>query len=203
MRKNVPRSGKAVELSLSLQRAVAVREAMADIRVIESTGVDRAAVDGIRNRLIALAADKELFPRSDFPVPQSNIGGQLYLLSQDTDGRFALYVQVVAGANSTPAHDHTTWAVIVGLEGQELNRVYDGHAEKGKPEVVSEYVVEHGTGIAFLPEDVHSIHIEDGSLNFHCYGLDLNALSERQYWSEDSNEWKYFKNKFDIIDART
>ncbi|MFQ3329232.1 MAG: putative metal-dependent enzyme (double-stranded beta helix superfamily) [Candidatus Poriferisodalaceae bacterium] len=203
MRKNVPRSGKAVELSLSLRRAVVVREAMADIRVIESTGVDRVAVDGIRNRLIALAADKELFPRSDFPVPQSNIGGQLYLLSQDSDGRFALYVQVVAGANSTPAHDHTTWAVIVGLEGQELNRVYDGHAEKGKPEVVSEYVVEHGTGIAFLPEDVHSIHIEDGSLNFHCYGLDLNALSERQYWSEDSNEWKYFKNKFDIIDART
>jgi hypothetical protein len=71
----VPRSGKAVELSLSLRRAVAVREAVADIRVIESTGVDRAAVDGIRNRLIVLAADKELFPRSDFPVPQSNIGG--------------------------------------------------------------------------------------------------------------------------------
>lgn len=203
MLKNVPRYGKAVELSLSLQRTVAVREAMADIRVIESTGVDRAAVDGIRNRLIELAADKKLFSRSDFPVPKNNIGGQLYLLSQDTDGRFALYLQVVAGANSTPAHNHTTWAVIVGLEGRELNRVYDGHAEKGKPEVVSEYVVEHGTGIAFLPEDVHSIHIEDGSLNFHCYGLDLNALSERQYWSEDSNEWKYFKNKFDIIDART
>ncbi|MCH1614188.1 MAG: hypothetical protein L7S47_00615 [Acidimicrobiales bacterium] len=196
------RYGKVVELTLSLRRAVAVREAIADIRLIESTGVDRAAVDGIRDRLIALAADQELFPRSDFPVPKNNIGGQLYLLSQDADGRFALYVQAVAGANSTPAHNHTTWAAIVGLEGQELNRLYNGHAEKGKPEMESEYIVEHGTGIAFLPEDVHSIHIEDGSLNFHCYGLDLNALSERQYWSEDSDQWKYFKNKFDIIDAR-
>lgn len=71
----MPRYGKAVELSLSLQRTVAVREAMADIRVIESTGVDRAAVDGIRNRLIELAADKKLFSRSDFPVPKNNIGG--------------------------------------------------------------------------------------------------------------------------------
>ena len=59
----MPRYGKVVELSLSLQRTVAVREAMADIRLIESTGVDRAAVDGIRDRLIAVSGGQRIVLR--------------------------------------------------------------------------------------------------------------------------------------------
>jgi len=40
-------------------------------------------------------------------------------------GLNALYANASLGGYGTPAHNHTTWAVIVGVTGEELNRFYD------------------------------------------------------------------------------
>ncbi len=185
------------------ERAVAVADAMSDIRDIDHAGIDRDSVELIRQRLIQLAQQKELFPWSDFPPDDSRDGSTLYLLSQDDDHRFALYMQSVADTTQAPPHDHLTWACIVGLEGKETNRRYEQRAGQGCPKVSDEFVVEHGTGIAFLPDDVHSIHVEGGSLNFHCYGHDLLDLPARNYWSEADGEWRTMKIQYPIIDARS
>ena len=51
-------------------RAAAVAETIAAIRGIESElGVTPAALDKIRERLIALASRSELFPEASFPIP--------------------------------------------------------------------------------------------------------------------------------------
>ena len=186
---------------MSGARAAAVAHAMADIRALDAQGVDRACVEGIRERLLELAAQRDLFPASDFPPPEGGDRSRMYRIAQDDDERFALYVQVVAKGTAAPPHNHTTWAVIVGFEGQELNKRYRGCAGQGEPDVVSEYMVEEGTGIAFLPEELHSIHIDGYSMNFHCYGRSLESLTERQYWSSDG-EWKIFDGIGNIVDAR-
>ncbi len=185
------------------QRTAAVAEAMSDIRDIDAEGIDRDSVDLIRRRLIELAGQKELFAWSDFPPDDSKDGSTLYLLSQDEDHRFALYVQSVADTTQAPPHDHLTWACIVGLEGKETNRRYEQVAGQGRPQIADEFVVEHGTGIAFLPDDVHSIHVQGGSLNFHCYGHDLLDLPPRNYWSEPDGEWRTMKIRYPIIDVRS
>lgn len=174
---------------------------MSDIRKLDSQGVDRACVEAIRERLLKLASQRELFPAADFAPPDNGDKSRLYRIAQDEDDRFALYVQVVQGGTMAPPHDHTTWAVIVGFEGQELNKRYDGKAGEGEPQVTMEYMVEEGTGIAFLPDEVHSIRIEGNSMNFHCYGLALEELHERRYWSSDG-EWKIFTGASNIVDAR-
>ena len=46
----------------------------------------------------------------------------MHLLSEDDDHGFALYAVAAHSASKTPPHDHTTWAVVVGVEGAELNR---------------------------------------------------------------------------------
>jgi predicted metal-dependent enzyme (double-stranded beta helix superfamily) len=189
---------------LELQRAAAVAEAMDDIRRIESDlGVTGAGVEAIRDRLVRLSELRALFPADQFLAPASEDAksSYLYRLAQDADDRFALYLQSSAGQVTTPAHNHTTWAVVVGFEGQELNKFYtrttDGGIEK-----THEHLVEYGTGVAMLPDDLHSIHIDGSALNFHCYGLALERLESREYHSPTTNEWKIFSSVSGIREGR-
>ena len=185
-------------------RRKAIEAAVADIREIERReGVTRESLEHIKARLIELAARTDLFASADYPPPA--VGGKrhscLYRLSEDADHRFALYANSALGGHDTPAHNHTTWAVIVGVTGEELNKFYDraggGVQEKGRD------VVRQGTGVAFLPEDLHSIHIEAPLLNFHMYGLALEQLHRREFYKEKEARWDVFPAHSDIREART
>lgn len=185
-------------------RTEAVNAAMDDIRRIEADlGVTRAGVEAIRDRLIELSAQRELFPLDDFPAPDGadERSSFMYRLAQDADDRFALYAQSSNGKVETPAHNHTTWAVVVGHHGQELNRFYERSDRDGVAET-HEHMVEAGTGVAMLPDDLHSIHINGEALNFHCYGLALERLSEREYYNPKEKKWKIFSSVSGIREGR-
>jgi predicted metal-dependent enzyme (double-stranded beta helix superfamily) len=187
----------------SAERRAEVAATVADVRQIESNdGVSRASLERIRQRLALLAARKDLFAEKDFPppAPGGRLKSCLYRVAEDADHRFALYVNASLGGHSTPAHNHTTWAVIVGVTGEELNRFYD-RAEGGVREK-GEYVVKQGTGVCFLPEDLHSIHIEAPLVNFHMYGLGLDHLHSREYYKAEERSWKVFPAHGDIREAR-
>ena len=188
-----------------MDRNRVVAEAMADIRQIEADhGVTRQSVEAIRDRLIEMASHRDAFDPAEFPMPGSgdDKSSFLYRLSEDNDGRFALYAQRSAGAVSTPAHNHTTWACVVGFEGRELNRFYSRTGDATGVHETHEYMVEAGTGVAMLPDDLHSIHIDSPALNFHCYGLSLEQLDEREYWNPVEGVWKFFSATSGIVDAR-
>ena len=140
----------------------------------EHGGIDRAGVERIKDRLLLLAERDDLFGDDDFPPPDSPQSSLSYRIAQNDD-ELALYVQCVADGTSAPPHEHKTWAVIVGLRGQELNRLYGPCTGGGEPQVRHEVVVERGSGVAMLGDDVHSIHIEGAATNFHCYGLASSA----------------------------
>lgn len=190
-------------MSRSDERKAAIAAAVDDIRSIQGeAGVSRESLERIKVRLMRLAERADLFTSADFPPPEP--GGKLksclYRLSEDDDHRFALYANASLGGYGTPAHNHTTWAVIVGVTGEEQNRFYDrtpeGVAEKGR------FVVRQGTGVAFLPEDLHSIHIEAPLLNFHMYGLALEQLHRREFFDPKAGAWRIFPAHADIRDAR-
>lgn len=193
-------------MSRTEQRNRAVAETVARVRAIErQDGVTRESLARMKHELLALAERRELFPAEDFlPPPAGDERNScLYRLSEDDDHRFALYINAARAGTHSPAHNHTTWAVIVGLQGEELNKMYDrvpgtGVAEKGQA------VVKRDTGVAFLPDDLHSIHIEgDGvTLNFHMYGLALEQLHRREYWRPKDGDWRVFPAHSDIRDAR-
>src|SRR2546421_3468769 len=187
----------------AIQRQREIEAAVADVRAIERReGVTRESLENIKQRLTRLAALTELFTTADYPPPQP--GGKrnscLYRVSEDSDHRFALYVNSSFGNYGTPAHNHTTWAVIVGVSGEELNRFYDRVDEGVR--VKGEYVVKQGTGVAFMPQDLHSIHMEKPVINFHMYGLALEELPHREYYKADERVWKVFPPHSDIREAR-
>ncbi|MCQ3807328.1 MAG: hypothetical protein OXB92_07820 [Acidimicrobiaceae bacterium] len=194
------------ETDRAADRAVVVAEAMRDIAEIDAQtrehgGIDQAAVERIKARLLALAEHEDLFPDEDFPPPDAALSSLMYRIAQDGD-RLALYIQTVGNGVSAPPHEHTTWAVIVGMRGQELNRLYGPCAGGGEPQVQHEVVVERGTGVAMLGDDVHSIHIEGASANFHCYGLALEQLSGRRFWNARDGEWREYNDVGTIVEAR-
>jgi predicted metal-dependent enzyme (double-stranded beta helix superfamily) len=190
------------------ERAIARRQeieaAVAEIRQIEKReGVTRSALAKIRARLMRLAARQDLFTARDFPPPKpgDKRNSCLYRVSEDADHRYALYVNSSEGNYGTPAHNHTTWAVIVGVSGEELNRFYD-RAEGGVRQK-GEHVVKQGTGVCFMPEDLHSIHIQAPLINFHMYGLALEQLLHREYYDAKTAAWKVFPPHSDIREARS
>jgi len=187
----------------SAERRTEIAAAVADVREIERReGVSRASLERIKQRLTRLAARKDLFTDKDFPppAPGGKLKSCLYRVAEDPDHRFALYVNSSLGGHSTPAHNHTTWAVIVGVTGEELNRFYD-RAEEGVRQKGQD-VVKQGTGVCFLPEDLHSIHIHAPLINFHMYGLGLDQLHSREYYKAEEKAWKVFPAHGDIREAR-
>ena len=191
--------------AISAARTAAVAAAMDRVKAIEhSQGVTRPALEAIKAEMLGLAEQEHLFPAAEFPPPPAGEkGSKRYLLQEDPDGRFALYMLALNPGNSTKPHDHTTWAVVVGVEGQELNKVYrriddgtqEGHA---RLEPVREVMVEPGTGIALMPEDIHSIHTAGSAStrHLHVYGLALERLDNRQGFDLETNTVQPYNKAF-------
>jgi len=187
------------------ERTREIDAAVADICAIEARdGVTRESLERIKARLTKLAARTDLFTLKDYPPPAAGDkrNSCLYRLAERADHRFALYANSARGNYGTPAHNHTTWAVIVGVEGgDELNRFYERAPDGGVREKGSQ-VVRQGSGVAFMPDDLHSIHIEQPLLNFHMYGLALEQLSRREYYKPEERKWHIFPPHSDIREAR-
>ncbi len=195
------------EQDRAAERAAAVAGAMDDIARIDAAGrerdgIDRVGLARIKERLLELAERDDLFGDDDFPPPDDAGSSVSYRIAQNDDDELALYVQCVADGTSAPPHEHNTWAVIVGMRGQELNRLYGPCGGDGEPQVRREVMVERGTGVALLADDVHSIHIEGAATNFHCYGLALERLTGRRFWHARSGEWRAYDDVGVIIEAR-
>lgn len=187
----------------AIERASAIKDAVADIRAVEAeAGITREALERMKARLIKLAKRTDLFTPADFPAPPATSErlSTLYRISEDDDHRFALYANAARAGVRSPAHNHTVWAVIVGIAGEELNRFYR-RADEGVRET-GRAVVKQGTGVSFLPDDLHSIHIDAPALNLHMYGKGLEQLHRREYYKEEEKRWKVFPAHSDIREAR-
>ncbi len=176
-------------MSLAQQRDHAVRQTLIAIRAIAAQdGITYASLTRIADRLQELAAQEALFPFDAFPPPPADEAdaSSRYLLHEEADKTFALYLNSINPGKITPPHNHTTWAVIVALEGEELNRVYirtdDGRdPERATLALSREVVVQPGTPITFLADDIHSIHVVGNkpTRHFHLYGRALETLTGR------------------------
>lgn len=171
-------------------RISAVAATIDRIRAIErDQGVTRPALEAIKAELLALAARESLFPSCEFPPPPNGEKGSCrYRLQADPDNRYALYLNALNPGNETRPHDHTTWAVVVAVDGQELNTIY--RRESGRLLVDREIMVEPGTGMALLPDDIHSIHTTGlvPTRHLHMYGLALEVLDRRMAYDPDTGE---------------
>ncbi len=113
--------------------------------------------------------------------------GVAILHDQDDHGLIVETVCWLPGRGVAP-HDHQTWGVVIGLEGEEKNvnwrRLDDGdEAGIARLAVAEEIAVTNGAVVRLLPDDIHSVR-NDGdelSMSLHIYGRDLAHVSRSEF----------------------
>jgi predicted metal-dependent enzyme (double-stranded beta helix superfamily) len=188
-------TGTSTTADLAAVRREAVAALLDDARrIIGEQDATRDALAALSQRLLELAAHADLFPSSDFPPPSADSGdtSTRYRLNPGEDG-FALYLNSLLPGKTTIPHNHDTWAVIAAIDGAELNRLYRRTDDRSDPEHATlefdrELVVRPGVPIAFLPDDIHSIHVGGATptLHFHLYGRPLETLTGRLGFEPDT-----------------
>jgi predicted metal-dependent enzyme (double-stranded beta helix superfamily) len=181
------------------ERMVAVETATAKMKAIEARpNFGRADLAEILEVVKGLAAQRELWSAAEFPPPAPDARQARYLIREDPDHRFALYLNIMRRGNRTPIHNHTTWACIAAVEGTEHNYVYkrlDDGSKPGYAEVVENGVVivrPGAEGIALMPDDIHAveIHEDDVIRHLHMYGLALEELHDRVAYDPPNKTYK-------------
>ena len=186
-----------------MSRDSVIQPFLAQVRAIHERGVDRAALQQIVLLLEGLAERRDMFNFEGFPAPDAATGETQFRYRLNDDGESpTLYVNSLLPGKATLPHNHETWAIIVAVEGQELNRVYrreDDGSDPARARLVleQEIVVQPGTSVAFLGEDLHGIRVEGDqpTLHFHLYGRPLESLENRYGVKDDGSVVNYNKSQ--------
>jgi predicted metal-dependent enzyme (double-stranded beta helix superfamily) len=154
--------------------------------------------------MTGLAGHRELFPREDFPLRDGQ--SVVYRLAEDADHRFALYMSCGMPGKRVPPHNHTTWAVIAGVEGEEENYFYERNPDhtapgKGTLRLVREVVVRPGTSVCLMPDDIHHIQTppHQPNMHLHMYGLSLEHLPNRVRYNLQEGTYQVFPTLPNIV----
>ncbi len=177
------------------RRRELVAATVAKVRDIEAShGISREAVALIEAELVELSRHKELFGTEEFPNPEPGAAARLYLLSEDDDGRFPLYLTCALPGGNVRPHNHGTWAVVAGLSGCEQNQFYErseGGTEPGHAVIALARTVRvhDGESVSMLPEDIHSVSTPGDvpRRHFHMYGISLEKLPKRLAYDIDAH----------------
>lgn len=177
---------------LMSRRFEAVRSFMENARVLQSQNTGDDLLKALADPLVQLGLRDDLFPRDDFAVRPGTSAG-LYLLWRDEDAGLSLYASAGKAGKKQPAHNHTTWAVISGVYGEEHNvfmrrtddRSRDGYGELQK---VADFVVKPGNAARLDGEIFHTIEVtsETNALHLHLYGDALDTLVDRINFETDN-----------------
>lgn len=189
---------------MAARRAAAVHAAQYAIRAIVGDRIEPSAaqLNEVAQVLVQLAARADLFPDAHFPAPTAAEEETLYLLGEDADQRNALYVWRPAPGLATAVHDHSTWVVVVGIEGEEPNtfsrRTDDGtipgHCSL---EPAGGRRVGPGQWCTLGPRDIHSVAIDGPQAikHLHLYGRSLMDLPERVNFDPVAGRWQVLTEK--------
>ena len=152
----------------------------------------------VADALVRLGQRRALFPAAHFPVDAEH-PAQVYRLSEDADGGFALYLSAGLAGKAQPPHDHTTWAVIAGVEGNERNELYrrEKTSDPARDALVHQRTVDvaSGSAVVLLPDDVHTIELVEGQdgRHLHFYGRALELLDQRVVFeSAEGGSYRHF-----------
>ncbi len=148
--------------------------------------LDRAKLKRIETAVTHLSDRTELWGEEDYASPEITQQQNRYLIAQDAENELSLYLNVMRPGKTIAPHNHTTWACIGAVEGEEINTLYnrlDDRSEEGKAKLELAQVValKPGNALAMMPEDIHSVEIRGTEVirHLHFYGKSLESLEGR------------------------
>ncbi|MEM7254141.1 MAG: cysteine dioxygenase family protein [Pseudomonadota bacterium] len=181
-------------MTIKHQRTEHVAQSIEAIKAILRPGVTLERLHSAKAVLMALCARKTLFPRAEFPVPTPEEIDRTFLIYQEPNGGYALYVNsALTGQRSAP-HDHGgSWAIVAAIEGEEIHHLYEARPEDRLREL-DPVVVKPGTAVALMPQGIHAIQAvaEEPLLHLHLYGAAFEHQTERRVFDLESGTVRRF-----------
>ncbi|MBF9032427.1 hypothetical protein HKCCE3408_18670 [Rhodobacterales bacterium HKCCE3408] len=172
-----------------------VTDYVRDIREIfyRETEIGRI-VERIKPLALRLAQDPnwfhERYRRTD---PDQGVG--LHLLHEEDNHDLAVFAIAWAPGLGVPPHNHKTWAVVAGIEGQEHETTYrrldDGSAPGfAELEATHAETLYPGTAVCCMPDDIHSVFNNGDrvAVSLHTYGRHLNHTGRSTFDVEAKTE---------------
>jgi len=177
--------------NIPAERQKLVNKTMARVADINDTlGATREAINQMKDELLDLAKHKELFVTDEFvPAVRGTFKDFVaYRLNEDDGSGRALYVSLALPEKSSPPHNHNNWAILVGIDGVEVNRLYVADGAEGFKQI-DEIAVGQGVGVALMGSDIHSIHVQgEGDVpvwQLRCYERALELQTDRVQYDAD------------------
>lgn len=172
-----------------------VENYISDIRAIVAEETEnREITSRIKPLAMRLAATPDWF-KPEYRTTNPEQGFGVHMLHEEDNHDLAVFVFAWAPNRGTRPHNHKTWAVVAGIEGQEhevnYNRRDDGSREGfADLEKTFEETLFPGTVAACMPDDIHSVwNTGDGvSVSLHTYGRHLNYTGRSEFDVEAKEE---------------
>jgi len=125
-------------------------------------------------------------------------GFGVHMLHEEPNHDLAVFLISWLPNRGTTPHNHKTWAVVVGMEGQEQEVNYDRLDDGSKPDYADlqrggEQVMIAGDVARCYPEHIHSVWNvgKEISMSLHTYGRHINYTGRSEFDLEQKREKPY------------
>jgi predicted metal-dependent enzyme (double-stranded beta helix superfamily) len=164
-----------------------------DLKAISIAHSDtHALLKEVKPLAVRLAASADLRLQMNKEADQEQ-GFGFQILHEEADHTLSVALLSWLPGRGTPPHNHGTWGMVVGVEGDELNTFWrrtddgsqPGHADLSK---LSEKMFKPGEAIGLTQEIIHSVHnpSDQISVSLHVYGKNVNHTSRSRFDPEKS-----------------
>jgi predicted metal-dependent enzyme (double-stranded beta helix superfamily) len=117
------------------------------------------------------------------------------LLHEEPDHSLAVGALSWLPGRGTPPHNHGTWAIVVGVEGDEVNVFYKRMDDGSRPghaqlQELSTKTFSPGHALAMPPHIIHAVRNDSDKLtvSLHVYGRNINFTGRSKFDPAASTE---------------
>lgn len=143
-------------------------------------------------RKLALAKARWIKPEHYETDAEQGFG--VHVLHEEPDHSLAVFVVAWLPDKGTPPHDHGTWAVVAGLEGEERNVKYNRLDDRSRSDYAEleercRFAAGPGEVICMRPRGIHLVHNDTDQVttSLHTYGRHVN-FTDRASFNPETNE---------------
>jgi predicted metal-dependent enzyme (double-stranded beta helix superfamily) len=172
-----------------------LRDYVRDLRTLTSSESDPVRIpDLIAPLARKFAQDGDWF-RPEYRECDPGQGFGVHLLHEEPNHDLAIFAIAWLPGRGTAPHNHKTWAVVVGIEGQEQETSYErlddrltaGYAELERS---GEQIMSAGDIACCHPEQIHAVRNvgTDIAMSLHTYGRHFNYTGRSEFDVEGKRE---------------
>jgi predicted metal-dependent enzyme (double-stranded beta helix superfamily) len=173
---------------MAMSDAYSLDQYIDDLRRITRETADEDEIIGRVGPLARrLAVQKDWIRQKHYEVDEAQ-GFGVHLLHEEPDHTLTVFAVAWAPGHGTPPHDHGTWAVVCGVDGEERNVRYKRLDDGSRPgyaelEVKHDFSADAGELVCMKTGGIHLVRNESDqvTLSLHTYGKHVNHTDRSQF----------------------